>query len=153
MMQAEQHSRERFHPRPTQFWTLFRKTLKHTFPSPYYVPLELKHVLKCHLEQECFPEQTQERSGVLSQHPAPSSLPGQCPHGHRAGMEELPEHGATPAPEGTCATKNDSCAFPEVPLNDRAVFSELNELKEISCWERLLISYQQLTSFVLDPRK
>lgn len=43
--------------------------------------------------------------------------------------------------------QNATCAFPD---NDCAVYSGFNELKEKSCWERLLILYQQLTSFVLD---
>jgi len=39
--------------------------------------------------------------------------------------------------------------FP-VLLNDCAVYSGLNEVKEKSCWELLLILYQQLASMVLD---
>lgn len=135
-------SRERFHSRPTQAWTLFRKTLKHTFPAPSYVPLELKHVLKCRLEQQCFPEQTQERNGLLLHHPAPFCLPEQCLCQHRAGMRSSPEHRAIPAPEHRCAAKMpQKNAFPTVLLNDCAVYSGLNGLKEKSCWERLLILY------------
>lgn len=78
---------------------------------------------------------------------------GSAPMGTEQGWRSSLSTGPHQHLRGPVPQKNDSCAFPEVPLNDRAVFSELNELKEISCWERLLISYQQLTSFVLDPRK
>lgn len=74
-MRAERQSRKRFHLWPTQFWPLFRKTLKHTFPAPCYVPLELKHVLKCHLVQ------THQRNTFLP--PPFSFLPGAHQHSCR----------------------------------------------------------------------
>lgn len=100
------------------------------------------------MKEECFPEQTQQRNGLLSHHPAPLCLPELCLCQRRAGME-------LPWARGHTCTWGSLChKMPPVPShgsdNDCAVYSGLNELKEKSCWERLLILYQQLTSFVLD---
>lgn len=89
-MRAERQSRKRFHLWPTQFWPLFRKTLKHTFPAPCYVPLELKHVLKCHLVQ------THQRNRLSSHHPPPSCL---VPISTAAGTEFNSTRWQLPAPE------------------------------------------------------
>lgn len=88
-------------------------------------------MLKCPLEEECFPEQAQERHALL-----PTTLLPWA-RGHACTCGSLP-------------TPNATSAFPTVLLNGCAVCSGLNEPKEKSCWERLLILYQQLTSFVLD---
>lgn len=106
-------------------------------------------MLKCHFEENCFPEQAQERNGLLSHHPAPLCPPERRLCQCRAGMGFPSARGHTCTWGHLCHTKCQLC-LPTVLLNGCAVCSGLNELKGKSCWELLLILYQQLTSFVLD---
>lgn len=75
-------------------------------------------------------------------------LPGQ---GRDGGMEEFPWARGHACTWGSlCHTKCQLCLPTVLLLNGCAGCSGLNELKEKSYWELLLILYQQLTSFVLD---
>lgn len=63
-------------------------------------------------------------------------------------MEFMEKHGQLPAPEDH-HIKQQKKMFPTILLNDCAVYSGFNEVKEKSCWELLLVLYQQLTSMAL----
>lgn len=74
-------------------------------------------------------------------------LPGACQHSCKDGVHlNMRAITCTSGSPYQTAQKN---VFPTVWLNDCAVCSGLNEVKEKSCWEFLLILYQQLTSIVL----
>lgn len=63
----------------------------------------------------------------------------------------MEKHGQLPAPEdhNIKQQKKKKKMFPAILLNDCGVYAEFNEVKEKSCWELLLVLFQQLTSMAL----